>query len=188
MAPTVIFIRHAESLGNAAVKERGESALSDKSLADCGISPTGHEQAAALRPEFEGRRFAAIYCSPARRCRETLLGIYPDTAGLPVRVDSRLAEGRGWAEFNELGPLNPTDWPPAWDLTEAADCRIENEPFHVVSIRMQLWWKGVLDTVTGGDILVVTHKWPILLWAQDWPEETVDPKNCQPITFWDAAY
>lgn len=188
MAPTVIFVRHAESLGNAAVKEHGDTALNDASLCDCGLSPAGHAQAAALSPECTGRTFAAIYCSPARRCRETLLEIYPAAATQTVRVDCRLAEGRGWAEFNELTPLNPMEWPATWDLTHAAECRERLESIGEVSRRMRGWWIDMSDTVTDGDILVVTHKWPIQLWARDWPEVFVEPENCKPIVFANAAY
>lgn len=188
MAPTVIFVRHAESVGNAAVKAQGDAALNDVSLRDCGLSPAGREQTTALRSEFEGRTFAAIYCSPARRCRETLMDIYPAAAEQSVRVDCRLAEGRGWAEFNELAILNPMEWPALWDLTRAAECRERLESIGEVSRRMQGWWIDVSDTVTDGEILVVTHKWPIQLWARDWPEVYVEPENCKPLIFTNAAY
>lgn len=188
MAPTVIFIRHAESLGNAAVKEYSDAALNDTSLRDCGLSQIGHAQAAGLRSAFTGRTFAAIYCSPARRCRETLLEIYPAAVTQTVRVDCRLAEGRGWAEFNELTPLNPMEWPALWDLTRAAECRERLESIGEMSRRMRGWWIEVSDMVTDGEILVVTHKWPIQLWARDWPEVFIEPENSKPIVFADAAY
>lgn len=188
MAPTVTFLRHAESVGNAAVKARGEEAMKDKSLCDCGLTEKGFAQArCALDPDT---LYDVIYCSPALRCRQTLLTAMPAATEVPVRVDWRLAEGRGWAEFNELAPFGDGMWPQAWDVSAAADQRPAHETIGEVARRMQQWWLAVSDEFGNTDkhILVVSHSWPIQLWASDWPEEKVKLGNAESHTFRNAAY
>jgi broad specificity phosphatase PhoE len=190
MAPTVTFLRHAESIGNVMARKFGQTGLDMKQLADCGLTAEGFAQCAGLRERLAATDFDVIYCSPALRCRETLLYGVIGAKEAPVIVDWRLAEGRGWAEFNELTPAAEVDWPAAWDITAAADQREEKETVADVNMRTTRWW---LDASDRGDsnarILVVTHANPIQIWAAAWPEvDDLHLGNAEIHIFEDAAY
>lgn len=190
MAPTVTFLRHAESIGNVMVRKFGEVGHSMKGMEDCGITAEGFEQCAGLRERLNAADFDVIYCSPAQRCRETLLYGVVGSREAPVIVDWRLAEGRGWAVFNELTPATEVEWPSAWNVSGAADQRPERETVADVNMRMTRWWLEVAEAHGDSErrILVVTHSHPISIWAQAWPEEDIHVGNAEIHIFEDAAY
>lgn len=192
MAPTVTFLRHAESIGNVMVRKFGAIGHSMKDMEDCGITAEGFKQCEGLRERLIAADFDVIYCSPALRCRETLLYGVVGAKEAPVIVDWRLAEGRGWAVFNELKPAAEVEWPPAWNVSAAADQRPEKETVSDVNMRMTRWWLDVSER-WGADstarILVVTHAHPIQIWAAAWPEvEGLHLGNAEIQVFEDAAY
>lgn len=190
MAPTVTFLRHAESIGNIMVRKFGELGHSMKGLEDCGISAEGFEQCTGLRERLSAADFDVIYCSPAQRCRETLIHGVVGAREAPVIVDWRLAEGRGWAVFNELTPVGDVEWPTAWDLSNAADQRPERETRSDMDARLSAWWLTVMGRWENSQarILVSTHSWPIRRWAATWPEEDIEIGNAEIHIFEDAAY
>ena len=191
MAPTVTFLRHAESIGNVMVRKFGQTGLDMKTLSDCGISAEGFKQCEGLRERMSAADFDVIYCSPALRCRETLLYGVVGSKEAPVIVDWRLAEGRGWAEFNELTPAAEVEWPAAWDVTAAADQRAPKESVGDVNMRLTRWWLDVSHkwSETQTRILVVTHSNPISIWAAAWPEvDGLHVGNAEVQIFEDAAY
>lgn len=192
MAPTVTFLRHAESIGNVMARKFGQTGLDMKNLEDCGITAEGFKQCDGLRERLAADDFDVIYCSPALRCRETLMYGVVGSKDFPVIVDWRLAEGRGWAVFNELTPSAEVEWPTAWDISAAADQRPPKESTDDVNTRMTGWWLAATDR-WGADsnarILVVTHAWPIKIWASAWPEvNDLHVGNAEIHIFEDAAY
>jgi broad specificity phosphatase PhoE len=178
MPTDLIFLRHAESTGNVAAKTRPETAFTDKTLVECPLSEAGIQQTLDARALHQAAGYDLIYCSPARRCIQTLLGVLPESAEMPVRVDSRLLEYRGIAEFNEMGT---PDFPAAWDLNaySATDPRNPKERERDVEKRVIAWWG---DCIRGSalkkKILVVTHSFVISIWAATYPEEDVHVPNC----------
>ena len=181
MPTDLIFLRHAESTGNVAAKTRPETAFTDKTLVDCPLSEAGIQQILVARAVHQAAGYDLIYCSPAARCIQTLLGVLPEAAEMPVRVDSRLLEFRGIAEFNELG--NP-DFPPAWDLTaySATDLRKSRERQHDVEHRVVGWWVDCIkQRGEAKRILVVTHSFVISIWAACYLEEDIRIKNCETL-------
>lgn len=191
MAPTVTFLRHAESIGNVLARKFGQTGLSMKGLEDCELSATGIKQCNGLRERLSAGDFDVIYCSPAVRCQQTLLYGVVGAKEAPVIVDWRLAEGRGWAEFNELKPVSESDWPTAWDISAAADQRPPKESVADVNMRTTRWWLDVSGKWedTNARILVVTHSNPISIWASAWPEvDGLHLGNAEIQVFEDAAY
>ncbi len=172
------------------VRKFGEIGHSMKGLEDCGITAEGFAQCDGLRERMNAADYDVIYCSPAQRCRETLIYGVIGARETPVIVDWRLAEGRGWAVFNELTPAAEVEWPAAWDVSGAADQRPAHETVEDVNKRMTDWWLAVSER--WGDsqarILVSTHSWPIKIWAQAWPEEDIKLGNAEIHIFEDAAY
>lgn len=191
MAPTVTFLRHAESIGNVMVRKFGQVGLNMKELADCELTAEGIDQCKGLRERMSAADYDAIYCSPARRCQQTLLYGVVGAREAPVVVDWRLAEGRGWAVFNELKPVAEVEWPAAWDISAAGDQRPENETVVDVNMRTTRWWLDVAHAWenTNARILVVTHSNPIKIWASAWPEvDDLHLGNAEIHIFEDAAY
>ena len=181
MPTDLIFLRHAESTGNVATKTRPETAFTDTTLIDCPLSEFGIQQTLNAWDRHRAAGYDLIYCSPARRCIQTLLGVLPEAADMPVRVDSRLLEYRGIAEFNELG--NP-DFPAAWDLTaySATDLRKPRERQRDVEHRVVGWWGDCIkQRGEATRILVVTHRFVISIWAACYPEEDIHVKNCETL-------
>lgn len=207
MPTSVTFLRHAESTGNVAARTRGQAGLTDPSLVDCPLTEAGLAQARAVRGT-QGP-FTAVWCSPALRCRQTLLEAFPEAVGWPVRIDWRLAEGRGWATFNEIA-LVESELPEPWirPYDGPVDPRAERETEGDVDRRVASWWRDVLafdsSSRAGGGatrsqaagvekaeakILVVTHRWPIALWIATFRDVDYAPGNCEFVTFtgWETA-
>jgi broad specificity phosphatase PhoE len=94
------------------------------------LDETGIEQVKKAKETFPAETFDVIYCSPIRRCRQTLLAVLPEAAELPVRVDDRVIETQGFAYCNKRS--GRTDViaasPPAWDFSGVA----ETNPFDVL--------------------------------------------------------
>lgn len=100
------LVRHGESIANVAATRAEIDGLDvvpiDLRDADVPLSPTGEEQAAALRTVIADRRGAidVCFCSPYVRARETLAIALTDTMPfVPVSVDERLRD-------RELGILD----------------------------------------------------------------------------------
>lgn len=121
-----------------------------------------------------------IYCSPARRCVQTLLAVLPAAAEMPVCVDWRLLEFRGVAQFNELGAEERT-WPAAWNSEKWRDERAEKETEYAVAERISDWWGELLlkRDPTDSHILVVSHAFPITMWCGLYEEEDFRPRPCE---------
>lgn len=182
MPASITFLRHAESSGNVAARTRGQAGLTDLSLVDCPLTEAGLAQARAARGT-QGP-FTTIWCSPALRCRQTLLEAFPEAVDLPVRIDWRLAEGRGWATFNEVAFLESDLPAPRIRPTEIADPRSERETEGDVDRRVASWWRDVLALERpDAKILVVTHRWPIALWISTFRDVDYAPGNCEFVTF-----
>lgn len=87
MAPTVWFMRHAESTFNAS-----KGAVDD---IDCGLTPAGRAQAAAVAASPPWPRCPThVYVSPLRRAQDTIAMIRPVLGGAVVHTLPLLREFR----------------------------------------------------------------------------------------------
>ena len=84
MTMMLVFVRHAQGTHNI-------SYVNDPANFDAELTDIGHQQTKENIIIGSGV-FDAIYCSPLRRCRSTLLGIYPESETMPVILDDRLME------------------------------------------------------------------------------------------------
>src|SRR3989339_1804616 len=71
----IILVRHAESLKNAGLWQRGTKNR---------LSQNGEKQAKELAEKLKNRKIDCIYCSPTIRCKQTLEEI------LKIRDDEML--------------------------------------------------------------------------------------------------
>lgn len=181
-----VFIRHAQATHNVAAEERGESAYYDPTFRDAELTDEGHLQVSRVRRE-RGRDFvepsgiltpAVIYCSPLRRCRQTLLGVLPFAAEVGVRVDDRLMEPQSHVcnhriEWADLACVCP----PAWSLAGVAEANPKDGGDSIVK-RIRAWTTEVLVAHPGQRVLVVSHYTWIQNWFRIFKKEQVSPENC----------
>jgi broad specificity phosphatase PhoE len=138
----------------------GRTTAAPGSLVGCrvdpGLSDEGRDEARAARALLDGRRFAAVYCSPLRRARETAALAVP--AATP-QIDARLQEldwgeltGLTFAQVEARFPDVAAHWlRDGWPLPPSGE-----HPLH-------LWRRtaaAVLDICAAhpdGDVLVVCH-------------------------------
>jgi broad specificity phosphatase PhoE len=106
--PLVIkLVRHGQSMSNVGAVNAAE--CGDHSVA---LTPHGHDQARAAGENL-GANFlsqALVYCSPYRRTRETLAGLFAgadvDPANVRVYEDPRLREvDPGYADWEAQQPM-----------------------------------------------------------------------------------
>ena len=79
----IYLLRHGETDYHAQKRLLGRK--------DVSVNETGREQAGRVRDYFEGIDLSAIYCSPLKRCRETVEPT-AENKGLDVRVMDELLE------------------------------------------------------------------------------------------------
>lgn len=168
--PTFTFLRHAEATHNADNYRRGSIAYRDMVNRDAALTPKGLAQTQRALPRFVNETYDVIYCSPLRRCRQTLLGVYPAAARLPVLLDDRLMEPQGdhvcnWRiEKDELARTVPATWNVS-DINDINPCNPgHNETGAEFAARIQAWTDDVSARYPDARILVVTHYMWTLWW------------------------
>ena len=92
MTTTIYFLRHAQGTHNVDFFNKGSGQYTDPVYLDAELTEEGVRQTEAARVEYKDMKFDAIYCSPLRRCRATLLGVYPAAADMNVQVTDSLLE------------------------------------------------------------------------------------------------
>jgi broad specificity phosphatase PhoE len=79
-------------MGIVYVVQHGEK---ERAAGDPGLTGRGREQAALAGAWLRGKGLRAVYASPLLRARQTAEAVAA-AAGLPVRVDARVAERMNW--------------------------------------------------------------------------------------------
>jgi broad specificity phosphatase PhoE len=90
MTTTFVFVRHAQGYHNLDGEKRGDQAYYDPIHIDAELTNIGILQARGNN--LGNEIFDAIFSSPMKRCRQTLINIYPISQVLPVILDDRLIE------------------------------------------------------------------------------------------------
>jgi len=181
-ATTFIFVRHGQATHNTGT---APAAYIDPANADAALTGVGVQQAYDLRAAGLGRGADAIFCSPLRRCWQTLrLGI-PGADRRPVELDDRLMEPQGSAVCNRrtekrglcrqvpecwileaVGVVNP------WDgAVEGISVRAAGECAGF-DARVRAFTESVLERFAGQRVLVVTHHDWIQVWMQIYSPES----------------
>ena len=184
MPTTILFVRHAQGTHNlAAEKNGGVYDKTDDSHIDAVLTEKGIQQ--TKMNNLENELFDAIYCSPMRRCRQTLLGIYPQSEQHPVILDDRLAEqpcGENPSDRRLNKSLIIDSFPKKWIHTAVSDIyewKIdETEDKHkIISITQEILRENENKTV-----LVVCHGTWIRRWFIMFQNETYPwLENCNSI-------
>jgi len=179
-----IFIRHGQATHNSDAKRRGSIAYLDPIHTDAFLDDVGTKQVDTERHIV----CDAIYCSPLRRCRNSLLGIMPTAAERLVRLDDRLMETQGRAYCNKRSGLTEikADCPLQWDLSGVS----EVNPFDIVkehyskvihempdfNTRVQCMMEEILARHSNDEtILIVGHHDWIRSWFYIYKGDTLSP-------------
>jgi broad specificity phosphatase PhoE len=188
MPTTLLFVRHAQGTHNLAAEKNNGIYEKSEEHRDAKLTAKGYEQ--IKENQIVGETFDAIYCSPMRRTRHTLLGIYPQSEMLPVILDDRLIEqpcGENPSDKRLDKSLILNDFPKKWIHTAVSDiyeCKIDEieDKHKIISITQEILRENENKTV-----LIVGHGTWIHRWLTMFQNKTY-PRldNCKSIriTLW----
>jgi broad specificity phosphatase PhoE len=190
------FVRHGQATHNEDAKERGEIAYSDEKHRDAKLTDFGIAQCQKHAGQLHKYTYDVIYCSPLRRCRETLLHVYPGARFLPVKLDDRLMEPQGThhcnrrAEKTDLAHILPTQWDlsgvsnenpyPKWDESYEDDVGVGKTTGFFQRIR-----NFTEDVMTrfppNTHILVITHHDWVRGWTREYYGTPISLYHCEQL-------
>jgi len=185
-ATTFNFLRHAQGIHNAPPEGYAKDMSVDPDFRDPQLTTYGQQQALMRRADYGTMTFDAIYTSPMRRCKQTLLGVYPQASVRNVMVDDRLIEqpsGRHIADMRlERADIIESS-PHAWDFSAVA----ELNPFHsgnatVDTDNLKTFTRDVKEKFPDGNVLVVAHSNLIWRWFNIFKGRDVYLNNCEMIS------
>ena len=186
----ITFLRHAEARHNADAAVRGDAAYFDPVNADADLTDNGWRQALDSRSDVPQDH--AIYCSPLRRCRGTLLGIVSDAGTRSVILDDRLMEPQGQAICNRRSERRAIlgEIPPAWicNIAEHNPYDCSSEEYDVDEVFMPKFCNRVrafteeLRRSNHEHVIVVSHHDWIRVWFWLYKRERVSVANCCFVT------
>lgn len=161
----VVLLRHGDT------RLTPERRFSGTGSGDPGLSPVGRDQArrAAEGALLRSTPFAALVCSPLRRCRETAAVVAAEL-DLPVsvEVDLREADFGAWegltlAEVERLHPVDLAAWQRSADVAPTGSA----ESFRDVLDRVAAVAARLRSGYPGSAVLAVTHVTPMKAFVAD---------------------
>lgn len=182
-----MFVRHGQATHNLT------HAYWDPRERDAALTTEGVRQVWALRSRNLGERCCAVWCSPLRRCRQTLAGVLGDFGLMRARVflDDRLMEPQGEAIVNRRAEWEAlrSDVPMSWDLDRVSrlnpfDLWVEGgsvgpDGHDGFERRIRAWTEEVAGRWPDGRVLVVTHHDWIVSWYRIYKRQIVSPGNAE---------
>jgi len=180
------LLRHAQGFHNVPPEGFSGDWATDPLMYDAELTPVGHSQTLEKQPVYANFIFDEIYVSPLKRCRQTLLGVYPPASNLTVIVDDRLIEQPAWdgvcnkrAERADLIATSPV----SWDFSGVA----ELNPFRHNSqeedyAKIRSFTADVVKKHPEGKVLVVAHAGWIWRWFNIFKGFDVGLENCQMVS------
>ena len=181
MPVNLVFYRHAQGTHNKMAELEGDTAYNDPVNIDANLTDLGVKQTVDNRI-FD--YYDAIYCSPMRRCRQTLLGIYPSSNSLPVILDDRLMEqpcGKNLCDKRlEKSEILP-EFPPSWNHEKVAEDYLWHLNQQVDLDKITGFTNDLLQDHQNETILIVSHGQWINRWLNIYKQKNLWVDNCQRI-------
>jgi len=154
MPTTINLLRHAQAYNNLAT-------VDPANLKDAALTVTGEKQAFEIRQNLLPLKFAAIYCSPLQRCRQTLKLACPRSVYNRVLVDDRLLEQPyGTHISNQRSERNIViqNSPIYWDCSMVAETnpfsvRTKTEEYQIILD----FTKMLIHEYPNKQVLIVSH-------------------------------
>jgi broad specificity phosphatase PhoE len=199
MPTTFVLLRHAQGTHNANTFQK-PTHYQDPIYIDAELTEEGWKQTKETGEQLRNTHFDAIFCSPMRRCRSTLLGVLPSSIDRPVQLDDRLLEQYATSlscHTQELLPATPPacnkrlerheilpTCPPAWNTDRISDTNpwTEQPNKDADLTRIRDFTEEVQTTHPNQSVLVVSHCEWISRWCEMYPKTEVHLKNCQFVT------
>ena len=182
MPTTFVFYRHAQGYHNVDGKLRGDAAYHDPINLDATLTDFGIKQARSNK--INNEKFDEIFCSPMRRCKQTLLGIYPESQMLPVIVDDRLIEqpqGRHISD-KRLDKNDPNSYTPLrWNTQLVSEINPYISDINKDIEKILNFTKYIKARYPNGKVLVVTHGRWLHNWLMIYKNEDRWIDNCECI-------
>jgi len=187
----LIFLRHAQGTHNSDAVRRGSIAYFDPIHTDAPLDDVGLQQTVAQQQYYV---CDYIYCSPMKRCRDTLLQVMPASSDRSVRLDDRIMETQGRALCNRRSAKSTIleSVPAAWDTTGIAeenphDLVYEHQSHTTAEMplfqqRVKGFTEHLLATHADSDTILIAghHDW-IRTWFWLYKDMDVSPKNCETL-------
>lgn len=186
-ATTFVFLRHGRATHNV-----GPEAYCDPAHADASLTHEGIQQAYDLRDHRLATDCDAIYCSPLRRCRQTLRFGVPGADAHRVILDDRLMEPQGAAICNRRAEKRTLaiDISPRWSLegvaainpwdTAAEGTSVSEEGDSAAfDARVRSFTDELMARHPVGRVLLVTHHDWIRAWFRIYRGERVSVGNAE---------
>lgn len=131
-------------------------------LPNFGLSDLGHRMALAAAEEIksQGRRIAALYCSPLQRTRESARP-FTKIFGLDPIADERFIEPTNVFEGKVLSAGRLLLQPQRWIHFRNPNRPSWGEPYQQVVDRMTEAVLEAANSVSHGDVVIVSHQLPI---------------------------
>jgi broad specificity phosphatase PhoE len=185
MSLTIHFLRHAVATHNEDAVVRGNIAYEDPIHVDATLTDTGVDQ--AFNTCLDHGRYGAIFCSPLKRCRQTLLAALPESRDIAVIVDDRLMEPQGHICNCRADRSSIAEEVSVWDLTGVAAVNPYTGYESDTAFRRRIIeFTDALRTHSEkagiNEVLVVSHHEWIRLWFAIFQQKEVSPRNCQLLT------
>lgn len=184
MPTRFVLIRHAQGTHNVDFyKIGGAEQWTHPIYIDAELTEVGVHQAAAVYEALAGYKFDAIYCSPLRRTRLTLLCAYPASYDLPVIVDDRAIEqpqGMNSCDQRLERDLVCADCPPAWDTENVGVVNPFFDPIDRSLEHQKTLTEEIISKYPDGTVLIVSHGTWIYNWLitfKSLPRHMLD--NCE---------
>lgn len=174
MTITLVFVRHAQGTHN--IDHENHPKNFDAELTSLGRQQTNNNMVSD--------NFDAVYCSPLRRCRATLLGIYPSSENLPVILDDRLMEQPCGLNICDKR-LEKSDmvFPGAWNSSNVSEITPWTIDENADIDKIKTFTTELLNKhKTGGKILIVSHGNWIYKWFKMYTNKEVRLNNCQSVS------
>jgi broad specificity phosphatase PhoE len=172
MSINLVFVRHAQGTHNVG---HGNDPMNFDAI----LTPVGHQQ---TKENMLTERFDAIYCSPLRRCRATLLGIYPDSENTRVIMDDRLMEQPcGINICDKRLDKSKMVFPNAWDSSKVADITPWKYDEYADLEKIKSFTKELLTNHRNQNILIVSHGNWIYKWFKIYTKHDVQLPNCKSV-------
>ena len=180
MPTTFVFVRHAEGYHNVDEKRRGNLSYYDPINIDAELTDFGINQAKSntLGDEY----FDQIFCSPMRRCKQTLLNIYPKSQTERVIVDDRLIEQPQGDHLSDKR-LDKNDYtsytPMRWNtrlVSEINPFKLDREKDEINIINFT---KFIQAKYSNCKILIITHGRWLNNWFKIYKNQNKWFNNCE---------
>lgn len=130
-------------------------------LPNFGLTPKGRVLAQSALRHVSLSSISRLVVSPLQRARESMEP-WEKSTGLAASIDDRVIEP--WNEFRGMaldGGLSLATRPDLWKFLTNPLRPSWGEPYQDVATRMLAAMRDAVDTVDGGDVVIVSHQLPI---------------------------